>query len=163
MGTATVAGSIKPNKITFDYREVKKSDSGGGPRGIEIRAAGSPHGYVEFFPVAPNPHGSAQYNRNSSGFYKALATDLARSIRVEEAQETFNRLKESDRPPTIENTRWQGMSKAQQKAAVKKYNDDKQTELDDRNRSAFHREVDRLLKQRHRSSCTWEGVTYTVP
>jgi hypothetical protein len=158
----TIAGTVTSNGIRFDYREV--STGGKGPRGIEIMAAGSDKGYIQFSPVDPNPHGNDKYNKNQRGFYDALATSLARGIQAPEP-ERFTPLKDTNRRhPDYKGPKdWTKLSKQEQMNELKKYNDKKKAEVDERNLKALHRDVNTQLRRKGGTTLDWGGVTYTLP
>ena len=76
MTGATISGTVKIGTTTYGYAEFKSSNRGGGSRGLGIWIQGE-RGKTTYRKLDPNPHDSRQYNKNQSGFYQQLATEVA--------------------------------------------------------------------------------------
>jgi hypothetical protein len=159
----TIAGKVSAGGISFEYREAKTSDAGGGPRGIEIKAAGSPKGYVKFYPITPNPHGNAAYNNNQAGFYSAVATEIAKGITAEKDEKKFTALKPGERVPSIKGPDWTKLAKKAQDGAIAKYNKEQGEAIAKQNEKAYHDSIHTDLKAKGGKSVTWSGVSYKLP
>jgi len=159
----TIAGKVSAGGISFEYRESKTSDAGGGPRGIEIKAAGSPKGYVKFYPITPNPHGNAAYNNNQAGFYSAVATEIAKGITAEKNDAKFTPLKSGERVPTIQGPAWSKLAKKAQDDAITKYNKEQGDKIAKQNEKTYYESIHADLVAKGGKSVTWSGVTYKLP
>ncbi|XP_067670267.1 uncharacterized protein [Haliotis asinina] len=74
-GPSTITGTIKVGEVTCSYAEIKKSNSGSGPRGLRLysckNAGGNMNLDCRYY--GGNPHGCRYYNKNQSTYYNLLA------------------------------------------------------------------------------------------
>lgn len=87
--------SEQPTEMVFEYVETKSSNSGGGPRGIDIWRKGE-SGRKEYA-IDPNPHDNRKYNKEQSKFYTAMATAIGEKY-----------IEDSKFPKSVKNVRWGG-------------------------------------------------------
>lgn len=163
MTGATISDHKSVNGITFVYHEVKTSDAGGGPRGIEVNWEGHAGGGVRFYPINPNPHVNTAYNKNQADFYRAACQMITQGVPRETSRQTFPLLKSGERPPTIKGPAWTKMSKAQQQKAINDYNEKQQEKKREADREALDRGVQDHLNNKHHQTFEWNGEHYTLP
>lgn len=153
-----IKGSFSDSSYT--WAEDRPGGGGGGPRSMKLLGDGLDKGWK--WPISPNPHENATYNKNQKGLYEGFVKKINNNW-PRKNDVKFTPLKSFDDIPAKEKPKnFTKMKKAEQDRTLKNYNKDKLVELEVAAREKYVSAVIKHLKGKKGSKFTYGGVMYTL-